>query len=255
MRSGCGACSPPEVFKLGEPGHVEYSSVTVVLGRRTPPLKRAEAGRRDAEREKNLQLAREAVGRGDRTVARGHAHGAVSSKTCFLGAAGAKALFVLRGMRFKWERRPTFSRCTGARGRYRGRVRCKTCVTIHLLHGSRSAAILAGRASTRFDALASPSWSERRTRSQAAAATWPGARSAAGCGTHDRSRPARAFAPLAKQCTPRGAVPGGAHRIDPRRDRLRCRRPPSDRGRRAQAENAPIRSHLSGSDRTRRAVH
>jgi hypothetical protein len=50
---GSGAAAgaePPEVFKLGEPGHVEYSSVTVVLGRRSPPLKRAEAGRRDVRR-------------------------------------------------------------------------------------------------------------------------------------------------------------------------------------------------------------
>jgi hypothetical protein len=46
-----------------EPGHVEYSSVIVVFGRRIPPLKRAEEGLRDAEREKNLLLAREAVGR------------------------------------------------------------------------------------------------------------------------------------------------------------------------------------------------
>jgi hypothetical protein len=107
--------------------HVENSSVTVVLGRRSPPLKRAEAGRRDAEREKNLRLAREAVGRGDRTAARGHAHGSVSRMTgwlvrscerlghtsppppcqrgtAFTGAAvfkGPKALFVLRNARFK----------------------------------------------------------------------------------------------------------------------------------------------------------
>jgi hypothetical protein len=80
----CGACSPPEVFKLGEPGHVEYSSVAVVLGRRTPPLKRAEAGRRGAERAKNLQLACEAVGLSDRTATRGHAHGDVSRMSGWL---------------------------------------------------------------------------------------------------------------------------------------------------------------------------